>query len=415
MKTLKELQLKNKFSSQNEIKNQRVLVRCDFNVPLDEKGQISDDFRIRKTIPTIEYLIKKEAKVILMSHLGDPQGKKVEKLRLTPIQEKLMEYLDVSITKAADCIGKEIEDYVSEMQIGEILLLENLRFHKEEEENDEKFAKQLAGLGDFYINEAFPVCHRNHASIVGVPKFLPSAIGLLFEEEIKILSKLLENPEHPFVVIIGGAKIFSKIGVISQFLEKADHLLLGGKIANSILQAKGIIIGKPILETELVKMVEKIDLTSPKMHLPVDGAISLQESTEDYFRVGAIGRVKKEENVFDIGPETIKIFSEILKGSKISFKKGGLEYIERKEVPKTILWVGPLGMFENEKFEKGTKEIANIIIRNHTAFKIAGGGDTISAINKFALLDKFNHISTGGSAMLKFLSKEKLPGIEALK
>ncbi len=405
------------------VKNKRVLVRCDFNVPLDATHpppyKVLDDFRIKQTIPTIEYLIKKGAKIILMSHLGKPEGKVVESLRLTPVQNKLIEYLNVSITKAKNCLGKEVEDWISEMQPREILLLENLRFHQGEEANDENFARELSKLGDIYINDAFSACHRAHASIVGIPKYLPSGIGLLLEKEIKILSKVLQNPWRPLVVIIGGIKIATKIKVIEQFLKKADHLLLGGEVANAILIGKGISIGKPLPEEkEVIEKIEKIDLTNSKLHLPVDGVISLEDIKkgleEGYLRKGAIGSVRKEEKVYDIGLETIKIFSEIIKGSKISFWKGPLEYIKKDKAPKTILWNGPLGMFEKEKFEKGTKEIAENIIRNYPAFKIAGGGDTIFALTKFGLVDKFDHVSTGGGAMLTFLAGEKLPGLEAL-
>jgi len=413
MKTLKDFNFKGK----------RVLVRCDFNVPLDDKGNILDDFRIRETIPTIEYLTKKGAKVILISHLDDPGGRVVESLRLTPIQDRLMEYLDVSITKAQDCIGKEIEKWVSSMQPGEILLLENLRFHKGEEEfaedslhltphpalrgsaNEENFAKELAKLADIYINDAFGACHRNHASIVLLPKYLPSGAGLLLEKEIKVLSKILKRPWRPLVAIIGGIKISTKIKVIEKFLEKADHLILGGQIANSILEGKGLHSPTALLPEglapELIKKIEEINLTNPKLHLPVDGVISLADLKaglqENYLRKGAIGQVRKEEMVYDIGPETIKFFSQIIKEAKM------------------ILWSGPLGMYEEKKFEVGTKEIAENIIRNYSAFKIAGGGDTVSAIAKFGLIDKFDHVSTGGGAMLEFLSKEKLPGIEALR
>lgn len=386
MKTLKDFNFKNK----------RVLVRCDFNVSLDEKGRVLDDFRIKATIPTIEYLMKKGAKLILMSHLGKPKGEVVESLRLTPVQEKLMEYLDVSITKAQDCIGKEIEDWISQMQAGEILLLENLRFYKEEEENDQNFAKSLASLGDIYINDAFGACHRTHASIVGIPKHLPFGIGLLLEKELKILSKVLENPWRPLVVIIGGNKVESKLNLACQFLEKADHLLLGGGIANVILIAKRISLGEQILEKEIIDMVKKIELTNPKLHLPVDGVIALENLAEDYLREGAVGSVRKEERVFDIGPETIKIFSEVIKSAKM------------------IFWAGPMGMSEEKKFEKGTKEIAESVVKNYSAFKIAGGGETITALNKFGLLDKFDHISTGGGAMLAFLSGAKLPGLAVL-
>lgn len=378
------------------VKNKRVLIRCDFNVPLDKRGNILNDFRIRVALPTIKYLMKQGAKIILMSHLGRPEGKRVESLKLDPIQEKLLEYLDVSITKAPGCIGKEIEQWVGEMKSGEILLLENLRFYKGEKANDENFAKSLASLADIYINDAFGVCHREHASVVGVPKYLPSAAGFLLAKEIKVLSDVLKRPKRPLVAIIGGVKIETKIKAISFFLEKADHLLFGGTIANSVLGAKGISINIPELNEQTRKEVEKLDLTSSKLHLPVDVIVCLNEKGEG-LRQSAIAGIKKEEMVLDVGPETIDIFSEIIEQAKM------------------IIWNGPLGMFENKKFEKGTKKIALAIAKNEKAFKIAGGGETVEAINKFGLIDKFDHISTGGGAMLAFLSGEKLPGIEALK
>lgn len=387
MKTIKDLNVKNK----------RVLIRCDFNVPLDEKGGITDDFRIKQTIPTIEYLIKKGAKIILMSHLDEPEGKVVESLRLTPIQEKLTEYLDLSIIKAPDCIGKEIEKQTLKMKEGEILLLENLRFHKGEKGNDVNFSKELSELGDIYVNDAFGVSHRAHASITGVPKHLPSAAGLLLEKEVKILSKVLEKPWRPLAVVIGGAKILSKIKVIKRFLGEADHLLIGGKIANAILAVKGICVGRSWPEEDAVKEIKKFNLTSTKLHLPVDSIASPDETGQFYVRESAPAKVRKDEMLLDIGPETIRMFSKIIKDAKM------------------IVWSGPLGYFEEPLFEKGTKEIAEKIARNHQAFTIAGGGDTDFALSKFGLREKFDHVSTGGGAMLEFLSGEELPGLKVLE
>jgi len=381
----------------SEFKNKKVLVRCDFNVPLSEKGVVLDDYRIKQTIPTIEYLIGKGAKVILMSHLDDPKGKIVENLRLGPIQNKLGELISRPITKTKDCIGKEIENLVFKMKPGEIILLENLRFHKKEEEGDLGFAKELSRFGDIFVNEAFSCSHRNHASIAGIPKYLPSVAGLLLEKEIEVLSRVLEKPRRPLVAIIGGIKIETKIKLIEQFLEKADHLLLGSKPAESILAVKGILIGRPLPEKKILEKIEKINLVNPRLHLPIDGQIALPSLEEKYLRVAAIGTLRKEEEVFDVGPETIKVFVKIIKPAKM------------------IIWSGPLGMFEKEPFDKGTREIAEEIAKNYTAFKIAGGGDTISAINKFGLRDKFDHVSTGGGAMLEFLAGEKLPGLEVLR
>lgn len=358
MKTLKDFNFKNK----------RVLVRCDFNIPLNEKGKIEDDFRIKQTIPTIEYLIKNEAKVILMSHLGNDKN-------LAIIKKRLKKYL-----------GSK-----------EFTLLENLRLNKGEKENDDKFARELAKLGDIYINDAFGVCHRAHASVVGVPKYLPSGAGLLLEKEIKILSKSLEKPWRPLVAVIGGAKIASKIKVIKHFLEKADHLLIGGKVANAILIVKGICVGKPWPGEEAAEEIKKFNLTSTKLHLPIDAVASPDETGQFYVRETAPAKVRKDEKLLDIGPETIKMFSKIIKDAKM------------------IIWSGPLGRFEEPLFEKGTKEIAEKIAKNHQAFKVAGGGDTIFALAKFGLRDKFDHVSTGGGAMLEFLSGEELPGLKALK
>jgi len=390
MRTLKNFNFKNK----------RVLVRCDFNVPLLEKGGILDDFRIKASLPTLEYLIKKGGKIILISHLGKPEGKFVKKYSLREVSIRLGELLKKRIGFLNDCIGEEVEKEVEKMKPGDIFLLENLRFHKEEEANDRNFAKALSRLGDVFINDAFSVSHRSHASVVGITEYLPSGAGFLLEKEIKVLSRVIKKPWRPLVVIIGGSKISSKIKVIEKFLEITDHLLLGGEIANAVLATKGILLSQPIPEPEVVKRIKKIDLTSPNFHLPVDVLISLADLEtglkEGYFRQGGPGQVRKEEKIYDIGPETIKIFSRIIKEGKM------------------IFWSGPLGMFEEKKFETGTREIVESIARNYQAFKIAGGGDTTWALNKFGLVDKFDHISTGGGAMLEFLAGEKLPGLKAL-
>ncbi len=372
-------------------------MRCDFNVPLNGMGLIEDDFRIKQAIPTIEYLIKSKTKVILISHLGEPQGKVVKNLRLTLVQKKLEEYLSVKVVKTDDCVGKKVEEAVKKMNEGEVLLLENLRFHKEEKENKPEFAKSLAGLANIYINDAFSSSHRAHASIVGVPKYLPSAAGLLLEKEVNILSRVLKKPERPLVAIIGGAKISSKIKVIKHFLKEADHLLIGGKIANSILIVKGICIGRVWPPEEAVRDIKNINLTSTKLHLPIDAIISPTKKGDLYIRKAAAGKVRTDELILDVGPETVKMFSEIIKSAA------------------TIIWSGPLGFFEEPLFENGTKLIAEAITRNHRAFKIAGGGDTIFALSKFHLRERFDHISTGGGAMLSFLGGDGLPGLKVLE
>jgi len=348
MKTLKKFDFKNK----------RVLVRCDFNVPLSSEGLILDDFRIRETIPTVKYLISKKAKVILMSHLGRPEGKVVKKFTLGKVQKKLSYYLKIPVIKTKDCLGKEVEDIIKNMKAGEVLLLENLRFHKEEEKNDSDFAKSLARLGDIYINDAFGASHRAHASIAGIPKYLPSGIGLLLEKEINSLSRVIKNPKKPLVSIIGGAKVGTKTRFINKISNISDFVLIGGLIKKEIL-------GK------------KLKIDSPEK------IISQVEPLKGIFE-------------YDIGPKTVKIFKDKIRPSK------------------TIFFGGVLGKIEEKRFAKGTEEVLKAIIKSK-AFSVVGGGEMVEFVNKLGLSSKFDHVSTGGGAMLAFLSGEKLPGIEALK
>jgi len=392
MKTLKDFKVKDK----------RVLVRCDFNIPLDEKGNIGDDFRIKQSIPTIKYLVKNKAKIVLISHLGRPEEVKNPKLKvksysLRPVALRLEKLLEKRIEFLEDCIGGRIEKRTEEMKQGEILLLENLRFHKGEKENNPKFAKELAKLGDIYINNAFGACHRAHASITGLPQYLPSGGGFLLEKEVKVLSSVLENPWRPLVAVIGGAKLESKTKLLKELLEKADHLLIGGKIANTILIVKGIIVARPWPSEKVVEKIKELNLTSTRLHLPLDAIASPDRTGKIYIRQSAPAKVRKDEELLDIGPETVKIFSEIIKEAKM------------------IIWVGPLGYFEQPPFDRGSREIAEVIARNHKAYKIAGGGDTLFALSKFGLRDKFDHVSTGGGAMLSFLSGEELQGLKALE
>ncbi len=342
-----------------ELKNKRVLVRCDFNVPLGDSGDILDDFRIKKTIPTVEFLIKAEAKVILMSHLGDPGGRTVKKLKLSAVQDKLTEYLDLSVTKAEDCIGTVLERWTKKMTAGEVLLLENLRFHKGEEENDDGFARELAKLGDIYINDAFGVCHRAHASIASVPKYLLAGIGFLLEKEIKVLDNLLKNPPKPLIIVMGGAKAETKAKLINRLSENADWILLANLLTIEI-KNKNISLAHP------EKLIQARDAI-------MDG-----------------------ERELDIGPETIKIFKQKIAPAE------------------TIFWNGPLGMIEKEQFSGGTEEIAKAIVAGNN-FSVVGGGETVEFINKIGLGDKFGHVSTGGGALLAYLSGEKLPGLEVLQ
>ncbi len=392
MKTLNDFNFENK----------KVLLRCDFNVPFSSDGSISDDFRIKATLPTINHLLENKAKVILISHLGRPQKienkeDRIKKCSLIRVKNKIEELLLKEVVFLDDCIGEEVEEKIGEMKQGDVFLLENLRFYEEEEKGDLDFAEKLAGLADFYINDAFGACHRAHASVSGISKFLPSGAGFLLAKEIEVLSQVLENPSRPLVAIIGGAKIDTKINLIEQFLEKADYLILGSKPSVNVFAVKGILDRSFFSEKEEVaKAIEKIDINNKKLCLPKDGQMSLVELEEDYFRIGPIESLKKGEGVFDIGPEAAGDFMGIIKQAKM------------------IIWNGPLGMFEKEPFDKGTKKIAEAIVKNDQAFKIIGGGDTVAALLKLNLLNKFDHISTGGGAMLEFLSGDELPGIKAL-
>ncbi len=379
--------------------NKRVLVRCDFNVPI-ENGRVVDDFKIQRSLETLNYLKRQGAKIILLSHLGRPEETKQrskKKFSLRPVAQRLEELLKEKVKFFPKCIGRGPKKEAQRLKPGEILLLENLRLERGEVENDEKFSQALAELGDVYVSEAFSVAHRKHASIVTLPRLLPHYGGFSLEKEIEVLSKISQDPQRPLVIIIGGAKIASKMKVIERFLEIADHLLFGGKIANIILRVKGICPGKPWPTEEIVEKIEKLNLTDPKVHLPVDVLVSPDPSGEVYVRDTGPGNVRKDEEIFDIGEETITSFSEIIREAK------------------TLFWSGTLGMHENEKFSQGTKGIAEAIARNYDAFKVVGGGDTIAAVRKFNLLDRFSFASTGGSAMLSFLAGEKLPGIEALE
>lgn len=336
------------------VENKRILIRCDFNVPLDDSGNILDDFKIKETLPTIQYLIENKAKIILISHLGDPNGGVIEYLRLDKVKNRIEELIGTEIKKAEDCTGLEVQDYVSHLNSGEILLLENLRFHEEEKNNDTEFAKELSKLGDIFVNDAFAECHRSYASIVGIPNYLPHGAGLLLEKEIKNLSNVLENPERPMIILIGGKKVHDKAKFIERMLVIADSIIVSGLIKKELDDKKMNFKGQ-----------EKI--------LWPSGDLEAQ----------------------DISEETIKTFKENIAKAQ------------------TIVWNGPFGKTEDENFINGTLQIAEAIIKGG-AYSVVGGGSTVDFIRDYHLLSKFNHVSTGGGAMLEFLSGEKLPGIEAL-
>jgi len=380
------------------IKGLKVLVRCDLNVPI-RNGKVLDDFRIKKLIPTIDYLRNQGAKIILITHLGEPKGRDLS-FSVRPVAKRLWELVQGRLKFVNDTIGKNVEKEIDEMKEGDIIVLENLRFYKEEEQNDDNFSRSLARLGDIFVQDAFGACHRNHSSIVGITKYIDSFPGLLLEEEIRVLSDALVSPDRPLVSIVGGFKVSSKIKVIKNLLDKSDYLLLGGRVANSLLISKGLYV-KDLLsseEEELMEVAKEINLTDPKLQLPIDGVMGLSNFDEDYSRIGGIGSIRKEEDVYDIGPETIEKYKNILSTAK------------------TIIWNGPLGYFEKEKFSKGTKEIAKMIGQiNREVFSIVGGGETVEVIQKLGIENQFDHISTGGGAMLDFIAGKELPGIKALE
>jgi len=376
-----------------------VLMRVDFNVPLDAQGNITDDTRIKAALPTINYARQEGAKLILMSHLGRPKGKVVESMRLTPVAKRLSQLLGREVKKTNDCIGGEVREKVRSLKKGEVLLLENLRFHPEEEKNDKESAQELASLGEVFINDAFGTAHRAHASTEGVAGLLPAAAGLLMDKEIEYLSKALENPEKPFVTILGGAKVSDKIGVINNLLDKVDSFIIGGGMAYTFLKAKGREIGDSLIEEDRLSLAKDLLKRSEEKGtlflLPFDHIIV------DKFSQEAAAKTVGDEGIppgwkgMDIGEKSREEFARVLRGAK------------------TVLWNGPLGVFEMAPFAKGTEAIAKLLA-GMEATTIIGGGDTVAAIAGWGLSLHFTHISTGGGASLEFLEGKALPGITAL-
>ena len=383
-----------------EAKGKRVLVRVDLNVPMDEiTGQITDETRITAIIPTIAYLLEKRAKIILCSHLGRPKGSVVESMRLAPVAKRLSEILELPVKTDDDCVGPEVEEAVSQMSPGNIILLENLRFHPEEEKNDHEFAKSLAGLADIYVNDAFGVAHRSHASTVGVTKYIPAVGGLLIEKEIEMLHKALDVPARPLTIIVGGAKVSDKITLIDHMLDKVDNLLVGGGMISTFLKALGYEIGDSLVELDKIelakKLMEKAEKNKTNLVLPVDLIVADKFDKYASIAIVPIKRIPKARIVMDIGPKTVAVFSEIIRNSK------------------TILWNGPMGVFEFPKFSKGTRDIAKLIAELD-AITIIGGGSTSEVVDSMGLQDRMTHVSTGGGASLKLLEGSALPGLEAL-
>ncbi len=389
-KTLKDLNVENK----------RVLVRVDFNVPIKD-GIITDTNRIEASIATIKYLIDNNAKVILMSHLGRPKGEPKPEFTLKPVAEKLSEIIgqEVKFVDNDKVVDDTVIEQSKQLQPKEIILIQNTRYRKEEEKNDEEFSKELSQLADFYVNDAFGTSHRAHASNVGVSKFLPSAVGFLVQKEIEVMGKALEDPERPFTAILGGAKVSDKIGVIENLLEKVDTILIGGAMAYTFIKSQGKNVGKSLIEEDKLdlakSLLEKAQEEGVKIFLPVDFVAAKEMAEESDSKVIGIDEFTDDIAGFDIGTKTIKIFDEEIQKSK------------------TIVWNGPMGVFEIEQFSRGTFEIANSLVKSD-ATTIVGGGDSASAIAKSGNKDKVTHVSTGGGASLEFLEGKVLPGIDCI-
>ncbi len=381
-----------------ELKGKRVLIRVDFNVPLNKDLKIDDDARIRGALPTIKYAVDNGGRVILMSHLGRPKGKVEESMRLTPVAERLSELLGRHVKKLDDCIGREVKKVVSEMKDGDIILLENLRFHIEETKNDPEFAKKLASLGEIYVNDAFGTAHRAHASTEGITRFLKIAVaGFLMAKEIEYFEKALSDPPKPFVAILGGAKVSDKIMVIENLLDKVNAILIGGGMAYTFIKSEGKEIGSSKLEPEKIDtartLMQEAMQKGVKIVLPIDHLISDKIDANSNTRV--VETIPQNWMGVDIGPKTVDEFKKELRNAK------------------TIVWNGPLGIFEISKFARGTEDIARFIA-GLNATTIIGGGDTASAISRFGLKDAMTHISTGGGASLEYLEGKTLPGIAVL-
>jgi len=382
-----------------EVTGKRVLVRVDFNVPLDEKtGVISDDSRIRATLPTIKYLIERKAKVILISHLGRPGGKVVNKLRLTVVAQRLSQILGQQVGVATDCIGPEVEKSVESLKNGDVMLLENLRFHSDEERGSAPFAQALARLGDLFVNDAFGTSHRAHASISGIAKYLPSVAGLLLEKEVDTLSSILGNPARPFAALLGGAKVSDKIGMLENIRTKVDSFIIGGGMAATFLKAKALAVGLSSVEDELdfaTKLMNDTVQNRGRLLLPIDVIVAEEASIQTEARIVSVGNIPKHSKIVDIGPQTIK------------------NYCAELQRCKTVFWNGPMGIYETPQFAEGTKAMANCLA-NLDGTTIIGGGSTAEVVTEMQLADKMSFVSTGGGASLKFLSGATLPGVEAL-
>jgi phosphoglycerate kinase len=385
---------------QAKVTGKRVLMRVDYNVPLSN-GKVSDDTRIRETLPTINFLLKKKAEIILMSHLGRPDGKVKKDMRLDPVAKQLSKLLKKKVTKLDDCVGPKVEKAVSAMKPGDVILLENTRFHAEEEKCDKAFSKQLAKLGDIYAVDAFGTAHRAHASTYGISLYLPAYAGFLMEKEVKVLSELMQKTKHPLTLIVGGAKIDTKIGLLKNFMDKADNILVGGALASTFLAAQGFDVGKSLCEKDKLDIAREIMLDAETLKknfvLPEDVIVADEISDKAVALSVPDEDVEGNMQILDIGQKTIKNFLKIIWKSK------------------TVVWNGPVGVFEKKPFAKGTSAIARALAGAKKTTTILGGGDTVDAINHLKIsAKKFTHVSTGGGAMLEFLEGRELPGVKII-
>ena len=383
-----------------DLDGKKVLMRCDFNVPLDENRNITDKTRIVAAMPTIKYVLDHNAKLILCSHLGRPKGEVKPELSLKPVADELSKELGKEVKLANDIVGESAHKLVNNMKEGDVVLLENVRFDPREEQNDPEFSKELASLADVYVNDAFGTCHRAHASTAGVAAYLPSGVGFLIEKELRVLGDTLNNPERPFVAILGGAKVSTKIGVIDALLDKVDTLLIGGGMAYTFYKSMGYGVGNSMCELDKLdlakELMQKAKDKGVKLVIPVDNVIGKEFKPDTESKVVAFNEIPDGWEGFDIGPKTIELYEEELKNAK------------------TILWNGPVGLFEFDQFAKGTNTIANFIANLNDCTTIIGGGDSAAAVTKIGLADKMTHISTGGGASLEFIEGKKLPGIECI-
>ena len=383
-----------------DLKGKKVFVRCDFNVPMDENQNITDNTRIKAALPTIKYLLEQNCKIILASHLGRPKGEVKPEFSLKPVAKELSKLLGKEVIMANDVIGEDATTKAENLKEGEMLLLENVRFHKEETDNDPEFAKKLASMAEIFVNDAFGTAHRAHASTTGIADYIPGVAGFLIEKELKFLGNAINNPERPFVAILGGAKVSDKIGVIDSLLDKVDTLMIGGGMAYTFFKAQGYNVGNSLCEVEKTDLaleeMKKAKEKGVKLLLPIDTKIGKEFKPDTESKTVAWTEIPDEWEGFDIGEKTIEMFKKELQNAK------------------TVIWNGPLGLFEFDQFAIGTNEIAKTLA-NLDATTIIGGGDSAAAVTKAGLADKMTHISTGGGASLEFLEGKKLPGIECLQ